>query len=223
MGLAMTTMWQLAGCGGSAPASEPGGTELKISVGQFDLDAGVPARTKARGELGTGGAALASGEIEIDISGISVTPRDPAEAKGVLKKVVELAGDEATKRRSDEGLGKSGRSERMPSASVGVPSAFQTRAKTPTSQQADSVLEITIWIAEAALYDTVCDDGTRYGPYRVTLDADYAPTAIDPPTISLTDATINVLNTGEFSLCIGMLSPITGTIEIESLTFHLAP
>jgi hypothetical protein len=97
-----------------------------------------------------------------------------------------------------------------------------TGDKAAVRQQGELTLGITVWLAGVDLLETVCDVGEQYGPYTVTLDADYTPTAIDPPTITLTQATIDLLNTGEFSVCIGVLSPVNGTVTIESFTFNLS-
>jgi hypothetical protein len=83
------------------------------------------------------------------------------------------------------------------------------------------VLEITAWIASADLLDTVCDVGEQYGPYEVTLDANYVPIAVQPATITLTQTTLDLLNGGEFSLCVQVVSPVSGTVRIESFTFNL--
>lgn len=87
--------------------------------------------------------------------------------------------------------------------------------------QETSTLIITAWIAPIDEIDTVCGGGEQYGPYNVTLNEDNVPIAVDPPHIDLTDNTVDLLNGGEFSLCIRVESPIDATVRIESLSFDL--
>ena len=94
-------------------------------------------------------------------------------------------------------------------------------AKASTAMQADTTLIITAWIAGANESDTVCGGGEQYGPYTVVLDESYAPISVTPSSIVLTQNTVDLLNAGQFSLCIRVESPIDATVEILSLSFNL--
>ena len=94
-------------------------------------------------------------------------------------------------------------------------------AKGAVNLQQTSTLEVTVWIAPADQQATVCDTGEQYGPFDVTLDANYVPTAISPASVTLTATTIGLLNAGGFSLCLELISPIDATVTIASMTFNL--
>jgi hypothetical protein len=107
-----------------------------------------------------------------------------------------------------------------PSA-ITVTPAEASSSKGNVTFQATSTLEITVWIASADLADTVCETGEQYGPFSVTLDENYVPTAISPSSVTLSQNTVDLLNAGEFALCIEVLSPVTGTVTINSMTLNL--
>lgn len=108
---------------------------------------------------------------------------------------------------------------------ITVTPADATGGKASVAQQESTTLQITAKIAAVDLVDTICDEdvGEQYGPYLVTLDADYVPIAVDPSTLTLTQTTIDLLNAGEFSLCVEVLSPVTGTVTVANFTFVLSP
>ena len=71
------------------------------------------------------------------------------------------------------------------------------------------------------LVDTVCDVGEQYGPFEVVLDENLEPVSVSPSRDLLTRNTLNLINEGEFSLCIEVVSPVEGIVEIESFAFNL--
>ena len=95
--------------------------------------------------------------------------------------------------------------------------------KLQTTLQDGEELVITVWIDAPENLNTVCDDGgEQYGPFNVVLDEDYVPVSIEPAEVTLSDATVDLINAGEFAICIRVLSTITGTVEITALTFELS-
>lgn len=93
--------------------------------------------------------------------------------------------------------------------------------KLGTLLQGTSTLQVTVWVGSLDESGTVCDTGDQYGPFEVTLDANLVPTAVSPSTVTLTQSTLDALNSGQFSLCIEIISPVTGVVTIASLTFNL--
>lgn len=67
----------------------------------------------------------------------------------------------------------------------------------------------------------VCTSTDDYGPYVVTLDDDFMITGIDPATITLSEATISVLDTGTVTVCLEVTAPFSGTVTISALTFNV--
>jgi hypothetical protein len=94
--------------------------------------------------------------------------------------------------------------------------------KSQPTMQAGEELVITVWIDAPENEGTVCDDGEQYGPFTVVLDENYVPVSVDPAEVTLSEATVALINAGEFSICIRVLSTITGTVEITALTFTLS-
>jgi len=104
---------------------------------------------------------------------------------------------------------------------ITVTPANGTGSKGGVAFQETSTLEITVWVASVDLADTVCEAGEQYGPFSVTLDENFVPIAITPGSVTLSQNTIDLLNAGEFALCIEVISPIDGTVTIGSMTLNL--
>ena len=98
-----------------------------------------------------------------------------------------------------------------------------TGEKGTLTQQANSILEISGFLEASDLIDTVCEQPIErlYGPYLVTLDENFVPVSVDPATVDLRDDTIALLNEGEFTICIRVLSPVDATVSIASFGFTL--
>lgn len=95
-------------------------------------------------------------------------------------------------------------------------------AKTASVLQDQLALEITVRVDDFDSVATVCDTGEQYGPFTVALDSNYVPVSVDPPTVTLSQATIDLLNSGQLSLCVDIVSPVDGTVIIGSLTFNVS-
>ena len=74
-------------------------------------------------------------------------------------------------------------------------------------------------LEKAVYFSTVTFTTLGFGD--ITLDEDYAPIAINPSSVTLTQTTVDLLNAGEFSLCIEVVSPVDGRVTIGSLTLNL--
>lgn len=94
-------------------------------------------------------------------------------------------------------------------------------AKTAATQQANSVAMVTFRIDDLNQQDSVCVTGEQYGPYQVTLDSTGDPIDVDQSPIVLSSSAVSRLNTGQFSICIEIDSPLDGTATIESLVVDL--
>jgi len=104
---------------------------------------------------------------------------------------------------------------------ITVTPAASAGGKGAVNLQETSVLTVTVWVASQDELATVCESGEQYGPFEVTLDADFVPTAIAPSRVTLSANTIVLLNSEAFSLCIEVVSPINATVTIATLTFNL--
>lgn len=97
----------------------------------------------------------------------------------------------------------------------------QTDQKAASQQLVDNTIEITISLAAPDEQDTVCDEGQMYGPFVFTLGEDLQPLSVTPSSVDLTDETIDLLSTGSISLCVDILSTVSGTITINNFIFNL--
>jgi len=97
----------------------------------------------------------------------------------------------------------------------------QTDQKTASQQQVDNTIEITISLAPLDQRDTVCEEAQMYGPFVFTLGEDLQPLSVTPSSFELTDDTIDLLAAGIFSLCVDILSTVSGTITINNFIFNL--
>jgi hypothetical protein len=99
--------------------------------------------------------------------------------------------------------------------------AEQTGGKHQVTLQATNTFEVTIWVASADQVEMVFDVGDEYGPFEVTLNDANEPVAVNPSRVTLSGGTIDLIESGEFSIGIEAVSTVDGSITIASLTFNL--
>ncbi len=98
-------------------------------------------------------------------------------------------------------------------------------AKSATAASAaTNTVDVTVYIAPAANLATVCggEGSETYGPFRVTLDADFVPVSIEPSTVTLSSTTIGLLNGGQFALCVNVLATFDGEVTIQTIRFNVS-
>lgn len=88
-------------------------------------------------------------------------------------------------------------------------------------QATTTTLTITARIAPPSERETVCETGETYGPFTVALAPGFVPVSVEPANFTITQSTIDLLNAGGFSLCLEVVSPIDGTVTIQSMAFDL--
>jgi len=114
----------------------------------------------------------------------------------------------------------SGNLEIDPSA-ITITPATDGGGKLQIRQQGSSQIVVTAWVGTVEELTTVFDDGDEYGAYTITLDENNVPVSVSPSSINLTAKTVGLLNDGEFSLGLRVVSPIDGTVTIGSIIFNL--
>jgi len=110
---------------------------------------------------------------------------------------------------------------RIDPANITITPANGGGGKGTVNLQAGGTLVVSASIASADAVDTVCESGEKYGPFNVALDVNNQPVSVDPSSVTLSQNTIDLINGGEFSLCIEVTSPIDGTVTIAALSFSL--
>lgn len=101
--------------------------------------------------------------------------------------------------------------------------ANDTGTKGTTTFQTGGTFTVTAGIGAVDDVETVCDTPVdEYGPFTVTLDANFNVTAISPSSITLEQSSLDLINEGEFSICLTVDdSTVSGTLIIEALSFSL--
>ena len=163
------------------------------------------------GAAAAGGGGTPQFTAEFDLTGglgtFEVQAGVPAENRGTSNFTIE------------GGTISSGSVELDPSVITVTPAAGTNKAN--VAMQANQTLIVTVQIAQADQIDTVCDVGEQYGPFTVVLDENYVPVSIDPSTVTLSQNTIDLINLGQFSICLRVESPVDGTVTIQNLVFNL--
>lgn len=85
---------------------------------------------------------------------------------------------------------------------------------------ANNHLLVTAWIGTTADIAANCEDGEQH-VFDVTLDDDGVPTSVSVTPSSLSDTSIGLINSGTFSVCIEVISPIDGTVILDELILNL--
>lgn len=86
----------------------------------------------------------------------------------------------------------------------------------------EGLLDITVHVGSAAEVATVCDTGDEFN-FQVELNAAGQAVSISPNSINLNQFpdTLSALNSGEFSLCITVISPEDGEVVIDALRMNV--
>lgn len=89
------------------------------------------------------------------------------------------------------------------------------------AQDATTTITVSVYIADLDQEETVFDDGDMYGPFEVTFNSDFSSVSVDPSTVNLTPRTVDLLNSGMFSIGLEIESEVDGTLVIGTLTFNV--
>jgi len=196
-GAAVLAGSQIGGCLQAIPLV-PVDVPLTGGLASFSVQAGSPAKNTGTTSFDSGGITIGRGNLELDPSVISVTPVGTGGGK-----VVGTA------------LQGTGAIEDCQTACAAAGLAQADCGKICQ----DQTLRVSVWLDSTANAATVCDTGVQFGPFEVTL-VDNVPTAVSPNAVNLQPG-LALLNSGEFSICIEVISPIAGTVAIGGITFNV--
>ena len=79
-----------------------------------------------------------------------------------------------------------------------------------------AMVTMRIYIAPVDAADP-CATGIEYGPFYVTLDPSFDPWSVTPETTSADQSTLDIFNTGAFSVCIKVPSPLNATVSQDEV------
>jgi len=74
---------------------------------------------------------------------------------------------------------------------------------------------MTMRVARFEDSGTVCSTGELYGPYDIELDDDFSASSVSPPASSATQQTLDIINTGGYSICIQVTPVIDATANLD--------
>ncbi len=103
-----------------------------------------------------------------------------------------------------------------------IPAGLVATASVPedslvTAAATSDSAQMFLRVAASEALETVCAFGELYGPFEVMLDSEFQPATVTPGTASATQSTIDVINTGAYSLCVQVLPPIDAIIDLNRL------
>ena len=204
LGLAVVAMCQFGGC--AALFIPPVDLDLaETEMAEFEVQAGVPQQKTGSFTFDTGGYTIGSGSLRINAEAISVTP---ASAEGSKTNVILQDGAVSL----DDLLQADTCLEACDLAGVGAQ---------PCSDVCQQGL-IIMFIIVAAVDDTDCLNGDEY-EVRVTLDQNVQVAEVDVSPNTFVGNTKDLLNSGEFRVCIEVLAGFDATIGLSALTLSVGP
>lgn len=181
---------------GCAPITIPVPVSLtNAGVGEFDVTAGVPTNLKANFSFSlerSGG----SGRLSIDPANVSIQAANTTGGKVTALNLQE----------------QNACSEACGGAGVETDICDQVCV--------EGQLRITVNLGSQAAITADCAAGDTY-VFDVVLDANGNATSISVSPDSMTQETIDLLNSGSFGACVEVLSPVDGTVIVDSLTFNV--
>jgi len=172
--------------------------------GTFDVQAGVPTQKSGNFAFNPGSVSVGRGSLSIGADAVSVTP-------------------------TGNGGGKILQTTQQAVSCTDACSTAGVDGGTCSAVCGSSQLSITVRIAATDNADRVCEDGTpdseipreTYGPYLLQLDANGNVESVTPSSVTFGSLTVSLLNAGEFSVCIDVISPIDASLQIDNLIFNV--
>ena len=77
--------------------------------------------------------------------------------------------------------------------------------------------QLYLRVAPIELEDTVCTTGELYGPFDISLADNFQPASVTPAIAEATQQTLDIINTGSYSVCVQIIPMITAIADLESL------
>lgn len=190
--------------GGCAPLTFEVPVALTGGSGSFDVQAGVPAQKSGSFVFNPGSFDAGSGSLALSADDVKITPASSGSGK-----VISTAQQVVT--------------------CMDACIAADVDGDTCDQVCNSSTLQVTIRIASVDNAERVCEEGTAdadiprdtYGPYLLELDENGEVVSVTPSSIAFGELTVSLLNEGEFTVCIDIISPIDASITIQNLVFNV--
>ena len=215
LAIGVCAVWAVgAGCGGLLPTIPVPIDLSSSSVGSIEVEAGKALRKQTQFTGFESSVEIGRGNLELDPSAISIDSDDTLGNKrsGVNLQVIPCADVVGADALEAACLDEGATEEECEQEVADAIAACLGEA---------GVLEITVWIDGPESAETVCDTGDQFGPFQVSLDDDLMGIDVTPSAVNLTQEVTDLLNTGQFALCVEVVSPVDGTVLIEALILNL--
>jgi len=95
-----------------------------------------------------------------------------------------------------------------------IPFLFQS---IKTANAVTDGAELFLRVALAEEEATVCTDGELYGPFDISLADNFQPVSVTPATAEATQQTLDIINTGSYSVCVQIHPVITAVADLNTL------
>jgi hypothetical protein len=181
---------------GCAPITIPVPVSLTdAGVGEFEVQAGVPKNARANFSF-TLGRSGGSGSLSIDPANVSVQTANTTGGKVSALTLQEQ------------------------NVCLNACLLADVDAATCGEVCTDGELRVTIYIGTQEGIQADCEAGDMF-VFEVELDADGNATSILVTPDSVSQDLLDLLNTGSFGACVEVISPVDGTVRVDSLTFNV--
>lgn len=192
--LTVVGMLQVGGC---SPLTFPISFDLVgANLGTFGVQAGEPETVSGALTFdNTTGIEVGSGDLEISPESISITP-------------------------TPTGSGKFAPTAQEVNNCLDACNLAGVDAAVCSDVCENNQLRVTVWIGTSDAIAAGCENGDEY-VFDVTLDDNGQATSVSVTPAQMTQATIDLFNSGAFGICVEVISPIDGTIVIDTLTANV--
>ena len=86
-----------------------------------------------------------------------------------------------------------------------------------TAQAAVDGGQLYLRVGTAEQIETVCEVGELYGPFSITLADNFQPESVSPAEANASQQTLDVINTGSYSICVQIMPSVTAVADLNSL------
>jgi len=78
-------------------------------------------------------------------------------------------------------------------------------------------VQVYAYVSGANQANTTCTNGERYGPFSVSVENNNQAKSISPARATATRPTLSAVNSGSFSLCLEIVSPIAASLDVDGV------
>jgi len=88
------------------------------------------------------------------------------------------------------------------------------------SDRSTDQVQMYAYISSTTESSSTCQDGERYGPFTVEVENGNKANSITPAKATATKPTLSVVNSGAFTLCLEIVSPIAAKLDVDGVSIE---